>query len=194
MSELYDELTDELQDFIRAQQMFFIATSPLAGDGLINSSPKGLDTLRILDRRTLAYLDLTGSGAETIAHLRENGRFVMLFCSFTNKPLILRLHGRGQAIESNNPEFNDLIDLFPAQRGTRAVIKLGVERIADSCGWGVPRYEFQGQRDTYPKYADGRSDDQLRASQQAGNMRSLDGLPALTEPTAYAVSATGESK
>jgi len=183
MATLYDELNDKLKDFIRAQHMFFISTAPLSQSGMVNCSPKGLDTLRILDNRTLAYLDLTGSGVETIAHLRENGRFVLMFCSFTNKPLILRLHGKGEVFESRDPEFGELYPLFPDMRGARAIIKLNVHRVADSCGWGVPQYEFVGNRDTYPRFAAALSDDELRDAQKKSNLKSLDALPALTEPS-----------
>lgn len=189
MATLYEDINDDLQAFIREQHMFFISTAPLAADGMINCSPKGLDTLRILDNKTVAYLDLTGSGAETIAHLRENGRFVMMFCSFSNKPNIVRLHGQGEVIESKHPRFAELIDLFPSRRGTRAVILLRVERVADSCGWGVPVMAFERNRDTYGSFVDAVTDEQMRKSQLKSNMQSLDGLPALTEPTSYTVEA-----
>jgi len=113
MATLYEELDAKLRAFIEAQHMFFISTAPLSPDGMVNCSPKGLDTLRILDNRTLAYLDLTGSGVETIAHLKENGRFVLMFCSFDNRPMTLRLHGSGEVVEVDDPEFSSLIPLFP---------------------------------------------------------------------------------
>lgn len=150
---------------------------------MVNCSPKGLDTLRILNNQTLAYLDLTGSGAETIAHLKENGRFVVMFCSFSNKPLILRLHGVGEVLEVDHPEFEELAAQFPTMRGTRSIIRLHVKRIADSCGWGVPRYEFVEERDTYGKFVANITDDQLRESQKQSNLKSLDGIPALSKPT-----------
>ena len=190
MATLYDSINDELKAFIREQHMFFIATAPRSDDGLINCSPKGLDTLRILDDHSLAYLDLTGSGAETIAHLRENGRFVMMFCSFSNRPNIVRLHGTGEVIESSNPRFSELIDRFPPRRGTRAIILLNVARVADSCGWGVPMMSFERDRNTYANYVSTKSAEQIRASQLASNMKSLDGLPALTEPTNYTVESS----
>ena len=183
MATLFEELTDELCDFINAQHMFFVATATGSTDGFVNCSPKGLDTLRILDRNTVAYLDLTGSGVETIAHLKENGRLVMMFCSFSNKPKILRLHGKGTVLETRDPGFAELIGEFPDMRGMRAIIRLDVTRVSDSCGWGVPMYDFIGDRDTYRKYAESRSDEQLRESQKAGNSFSLDGLPALSRPS-----------
>ncbi len=187
---LYDSLNDDLKSFISEQHLFFIATAPRADDGLINCSPKGLDTLRVMDDTTLAYLDLTGSGAETIAHLKENGRFVMMFCSFSNRPSIVRLHGKGEAVESNDPRFAELVGLFPPRRGTRAVILLNVERVADSCGWGVPIMSLERDRDTYTNYANSKTDAQMRESQLASNMLSLDGLPALSEPTTYSVESS----
>lgn len=182
MGQVFDRLDDKLCTFIQSQQLFFIGTAPLAGDGLINLSPKGMDTLRILDRQTLAYLDLTGSGSETIAHLKQNGRFVLMFCSFTNKPLILRIHGHGTVLESDNPQYHELMPLFPELRGRRAIIKLTASRIADSCGWGVPEYDFVKERDTYKKIADKLSDHDIHQGQLA-NVRSLDGLPSLNTPS-----------
>lgn len=183
MATLFEELTDELCDFINAQHMFFIATAPKSEDGFVNCSPKGLDTLRILGRKSLAYLDLTGSGAETIAHLKENGRFVLMFCSFTNKPRILRLHGKGTVLETHEPGFAELSSRFTEMRGTRAIIKLDVTRIADSCGWGVPMYDFVSDRDTYRKFSEAISDEDMREAQKAENLVSLDGLPALSRPS-----------
>lgn len=162
--------------------MFFIATASSSADGLINCSPKGLDTLRILDSKTIAYLDFTGSGIETVAHLKENGRFVLMFCSFSERPLILRLHGSGTVLEKDDAEFADLLPLFPEIPGVRAIIKMAVERIADSCGWGVPQFEFKGERDTYFKYAQHIGDEGIQKAQSASNLRSLDGLPGLKQP------------
>ncbi|HIG41056.1 MAG: pyridoxamine 5'-phosphate oxidase family protein [bacterium] len=182
MAKLYAQLDDKLIKFIESQHMFFIGTAPLSGDGLVNLSPKGMDTLRILDEKTIAYLDLTGSGSETIAHLKQNGRFVLMFCSFTNKPMILRLHGKGVVLESDHSDYPALLKKFPERRGTRAIIKLSAERIADSCGWGVPEYEFVQERDTYTKYAANLSDEDFRKGQIA-NARSLDDLPSLATPS-----------
>ena len=182
MGKVYERLDKKLINFIESQHMFFIGTAPLSGDGLVNLSPKGMDTVRILDEKTLAYLDLTGSGSETIAHLKQNGRFVLMFCSFTNKPLILRLHGKGEVLESDHAEFPALLKEFPERRGTRAIIRLRAERIADSCGWGVPEYEYVQERDTYAKYAASLSDSDFRQGQIA-NARSLDDLPSLATPS-----------
>ena len=180
MGKTYDRLDDSLRAFIGRQSMFFVATAPLAGDGLVNLSPKGLDSFRILDDHNVAYLDLTGSGIETLAHVRENGRIVLMFCAFEGKPMILRLHGRATAHEEGSPEFEALRGLFPGFEGARALIRVEVRRIADSCGWGVPLYECQGQRDTLLRYYEQKGPDQVRAMRVQGNATSLDGLPGLT--------------
>lgn len=183
MAKIFEEIDDTLAAFIREQKMFFIATAPLAADGHVNLSPKGLDTLRILDPRTVAYLDLTGSGVETISHLKENGRFVLMFCAFDGRPKILRLHGHGAVLERGDAEFEELLTLFPTLPGTRAIIKLSVERIADSCGWGVPQFEFKGERDQLTRYSTQIGDDGLRKAQLESNMTGLDDLPGLRAPS-----------
>jgi len=183
MGKTYASLDDRLKSFIAAQQLFFVGSAALAADGFVNISPKGLDTLRILDDRTVAYADLTGSGIETVAHLKENGRMVMMFCSFGERPLILRLHGRGEAIEKQSPDFERLRALFPELPAVRAILRLSIERIADSCGWGVPRYEYQGTRDQYFRYAERLGDEGIRKAQLESNMTSVQGLPGLAEPS-----------
>ncbi len=179
MGKTYDAIDDGLAEFIREQQMFFVATAPLGEGGLLNLSPKGLDTLRILDPHTVAYLDLTGSGVETIAHLKENGRMVMMFCAFSGRPMILRLNGRGTVLERGDPEFATLLPEFPNLPGTRAIIRLAVERIADSCGWAVPTFEYRDQRDQLIRYAEQKGPEAIRSAQLRFNSKSLDGLPGL---------------
>ena len=183
MGKVFDEITDSLREFIEHQKMFFVATAPLDKDGLVNVSPKGYDTLRILDRRTVAYLDLSGSGIETLAHLKENGRMVIMFCAFDGRPNIVRLHGTGTAIEKGDPEWDELLPLFPKLPAARAIIKLTAERISDSCGFSVPFYEFSGDRDQLIRYSGQLSDEKLREKQMANNSRSLDGLPGLRAPS-----------
>lgn len=183
MGKTYDSLNDQLKQFITEQKMFFVGTAPLSADGLVNLSPKGLDSLRILDDRTVAYCDLTGSGIETVAHVKENGRMVMMFCSFDSRPLIVRLHGRGEIVEGSDPGFDELAGLFPTHAYVRAIVKLHVERVADSCGWGVPKYEFIGQRDTYARFGEQRTAEDVQRAQLKNNMKSLDGLPGLKEPS-----------
>jgi hypothetical protein len=179
MGKLYDEITPQLAELIRAQHVFFVASAPLAGDGHVNLSPKGLDSLRILGPRRVAYQDLVGSGVETIAHLRENGRLTLLFCTFAGPPKIVRLHGRGVVVTPDEPGFAALAAQFPERRGMRSVIVLEVERISDSCGYGVPLYEYRGQRDQMEAWAARKSDDELADYQRQKNARSIDGLPGV---------------
>ena len=159
--------------------MFFVATAPLASDGLLNLSPKGLDTFSVLGPRMVAYLDLTGSGIETVAHVKENGRIVFMFCAFDARPRILRLHGTGEVLEPGDAGFEELHSQFPKLPGTRSIIRASIHRIADSCGWGVPLYEFRGQRDQLLRFAEQLGPLKLSAAQQAANTRNLNGLPGL---------------
>lgn len=183
MGKIHDELTPRLVDFIDRQHMFFVATAPLAGDGHVNLSPKGMDSLRVLDPLTIAYLDVTGSGVETVSHLKENGRMVMMFCAFDGSPFILRLHGRGEVLERAHPQFAELAEGFPALPGLRSIIRLQISRIADSCGWTVPIYDHVGSRDYYDNYAEKLGVDGMREAQLAVNMRSIDGLAGLDGPS-----------
>lgn len=183
MGKQYQALTPELIRFIADQQMFFVGTAPLSGEGHVNISPKGMDSLRVLNDTTLAYLDVTGSGVETISHIRENGRLVMMFCAFEGRPFILRVHGKGSVIETKDASFPALRAHFGDLPGVRAIIKLDITRIADSCGWNVPLYAYEGTRDYYQNYADKLGPEGLREGQLAANMQSIDGLPGLTEPS-----------
>lgn len=178
MGKTYELIDEPLTRFIAAQHVFFVATAP-AGDGHINLSPKGLDSFRVLDPHTVAYLDLTGSGIETIAHLRDNGRITLLFCAFEGPPKILRLYGRGEAIMPNHPDFAALVAQFPRFTGTRSVIRVALERIADSCGYGVPSYRYEGERRQLVDWADNRGSEGLKAYRDERNARSIDGLPGL---------------
>lgn len=179
MGKVFAELDADLRGFIARQHVFFVATAPLAADGHVNLSPKGLDTFRVLGPATVAYLDLTGSGVETIAHLRENGRVTLMFCAFEARPRILRLYGRGRAVEPGDAEWNDLAAGFPALPGVRSVIVVEVERIADSCGYAVPRFEYVGDRPQLLDWAEKKSEGELRKYQSQKNRTSLDGLPGL---------------
>ncbi len=179
MGKIYDQITPNLADWIRAQQMYFVSTAPLAPSGLVNCSPKGLDSFRILGPREVGYLDLTGSGIETVAHLKENGRIVFMFCAFTGPPRIVRLHGTGEVTEPGDEGFGELRARFPDLPGCRAVVRARVGRIADSCGFGVPRYEFLEQRDTMVLSAEKRGEPGLQEYRREKNSRSLDGLPGL---------------
>jgi hypothetical protein len=179
MAKVFDEIDDALRSFIESQKMFFVATAPLARDGLVNLSPKGLDALRILGPRQVAYLDLTGSGIETVAHAKENGRICFMFCAFDGPPRILRLHASAEVLEPDHADFDELLPLFPTLPGARSIIRASVTRIADSCGWGVPLYEFQGQRDQLVRFAEQLGPEKLEKAKAAMNARSLDGLPGL---------------
>jgi hypothetical protein len=175
----YDQIDTALEGFIRSQRMFFVATAPLSVSGHVNVSPKGLDTLRILGPHSLAYLDHVGSGAETIAHVRENGRLVVMVCAFQGAPRIVRIHGRGEVLEPQDPEFAGLRSLFPPEPGGRAIVRLLVERISDSCGFGVPLYVFEGDRSQLVDWGVRKGEQGLRQYQQTKNKVSIDGLPAL---------------
>ena len=183
MSKVYEELDDRLCQFIEKQKIFFVGSSPLRDDGLVNISPKGMDSLRILDSTTVAYLDFTGSGIETVAHVKENGRLAIMFCSFDTSPMIVRLHGRAKVVETTSDAWERMQPLFPASRMARAIIILSITRISDSCGWGVPMYEYVGERDQYQKYAERIDDSGLRQAQLESNLKSIDGLPGLERPS-----------
>jgi hypothetical protein len=159
--------------------MFFVATAPLAADGHVNCSPKGMDSFRLLGPREVAYLDLTGSGAETIAHLRENGRIVFMFCAFEGAPQIVRLHGRGEALVPGSAAYELLRPQFPEYLGTRSIVRATIGRISDSCGYAVPHYTFAEQRDTLSRWSEKKGFEGLATYRKEKNARSIDGLPAL---------------
>jgi hypothetical protein len=175
--EVFDSISGDLAMFIRQQPLFFVATAPLAG-GHINLSPKGLDTLRIVTPTRVAYLDLTGSGNETSAHIAENGRLTIMMCSFGPAAMILRLYGRGRTVLPSDPEFAGLRTHFDDVVGERQVIVLDIERVQTSCGYAVPRMDNPRQRDTLIRWAEKKGDDGLRAYRADKNVVSIDGLPA----------------
>jgi len=179
MAKVFATIDDELAHWIAQQKMFFVATAPLSDEGLINCSPKGGDSFRVLGGTRVAYQDFTGSGVETIAHLRENGRIVIMFCAFEGAPKILRLHGRGTVVTAADEGYAELIAKFPPNPGTRAIIHVDVERIADSCGYAVPVYEFKALRDILDQWAAEKGEVGVQAYQRANNRRSIDGLPGL---------------
>jgi hypothetical protein len=183
MGKSYDCIAPELAQWIERQHMFFVATAPLADDGLINCSPKGLDTFRILTPREVAYLDLTGSGIETVAHSRENGRIVFLFCAFEGPPKIVRLHGTSEVHVLGSPQYELLSCLFPSYLGSRAIVRVRLTRISDSCGYAVPQYKYEGDRSALIRWSESKGQDGLTHYRQAKNSRSLDGLPGLTDST-----------
>jgi len=179
MGQVSDAIDDRTAAFIAAQRVFFVATAPLAADGHVNLSPKGLDTFAVLDPHTVAYLDLTGSGVETIAHLRENGRITICFAAFEGPPKIVRLYGRGTVLTASDPDFEALAARFPEYLGARSVIRVAVERVADSCGYAVPEYAFARERQQLVQWAERKGRDGVRAYQEERNSASIDGLPGL---------------
>ncbi len=175
MAKFTDELNENLRDFIAGQHLFFVATAPASGR--INLSPKGMDTLRILNERELIYLDLTGSGNETAAHLHENGRMTLMFCSFAERPLILRLYGRGRVIPKNHPDWARWFPLFRPLPGARQIMHLAVELVQSSCGFAVPFMEFAGERPALKKWSANRGEEGIRRYWAEKNQHSIDGLP-----------------
>ncbi len=179
MSKIYEQLDDKLIDFIRRQKVFFVATAPLSAGGSVNMSPKGYDSLAIIDPRTVAYVDLGGSGIETHAHIRENGRVTLMFCAFEGPANILRLYGRGQAVAFNEPGFAEQTKLFPAFERARGIVTIHLDRVADSCGWGVPYFDYRGERDQLRRWVDAKPYDDWAERRLSSNGLSIDGLPGL---------------
>jgi len=179
MGKLYDQIDEKLAEFIGRQHLFFVGTAPDAPDGHLNVSPKGLDTFRILGPDTVAYLDLTGSGIETVAHLRQNGRITIMFCAFEDRPLILRLYGRGRVVEPGDHGWDGLILRFPEYPGVRSVIVVDVERVADSCGFAVPLYEYKGERSELIAYAEKKGPEGMEQYKARKNRASIDGIAGL---------------
>ncbi|MDH3193101.1 MAG: pyridoxamine 5'-phosphate oxidase family protein [Acidimicrobiia bacterium] len=172
-------ISDDTAEWISRQRLFFVATAPLGGSGHVNVSPKGLDTFSIIGPNQVAYLDLTGSGAETIAHLRENGRTTLMFCAFEGNPDIVRLYGRGRVIFPDDDAFAGLVVRFEFQPGIRSVILVDVEKVGTSCGYGVPLMDFVEDRDRLARWALAKGEDAMPSYWASKNSVSLDGLPAV---------------
>jgi len=181
MGKLHEIIDDDLKAFAESQPVFFVATAPNAG-GHVNVSPKGLEPVVVLGPTEVAYLDRTGSGVETIAHLRENGRITIMFCAFKGKPNIVRFSGRGEVVWPDDERFADLLARFPDAPAVRSIIRVDVDRISDSCGYGVPLMEFKGDRRALDGWANARSQDDIVAYWAEKNSHSIDGLPGV--PTA----------
>jgi predicted pyridoxine 5'-phosphate oxidase superfamily flavin-nucleotide-binding protein len=182
MGRTYAAIEDRLASFLLSQPVFFVASAPLSGEALVNCSPKSNDgELTVIDPHRVAYLDRTGSGVETIAHLRENGRVVLMFCAFEGPPRIVRIHGRGSVVARDDEGFEELSGRFPTSRleGARSVIVVSVERIADSCGYGVPLMDFRAHRTQMAEWAERKGDEGIRQYWESTNSGSLDGLPGL---------------
>lgn len=178
MGRTYERITDELAAWMAEQKLFFVATAP--DDGFVNLSPKGYDTFRILAPDRVAYLDLTGSGAETLAHVRQNQRITFLFCGFGDKPNLVRLYGRAEAHQRGTPAYEALRSRFPAEQpGARAVIEARIERVSSSCGYSVPFYTYEGERPMLDEWAERRGEAGVAEYWAEHNVHSIDGLPAL---------------
>jgi hypothetical protein len=174
-------LDDADREFIAAQRMFFVASAPLDPAGHMNLSPKGRDSFRVLSPASVAYLDFNGSGVETIAHLKENGRIVFMFCAFEGPPNILRLYGRGRVVEPHSAELAALLPNFPPHEHPRSIIVAELTRVTDACGFAVPRFKFQGERRQLVLWARKAGPEGLRSYRERKNKRSVDGLPGISQ-------------
>jgi hypothetical protein len=183
MSTRHENITPEISTWIREQKVFFVATAPRSLDGHINVSPKGGDSFRVLGPLEVAYQDFTGSGAETAAHARENGRIVVMFCAFQGPAKIVWIHGYARLITVEDPRYAEFVKLFSANPGTRAFVHIRVARVSDSCGYSVPLYQFQSQQETLDRWASTKTPEGLKAYRATKNRRSIDGLPALLPET-----------
>lgn len=182
MGKSNDFISDGHKAWIENQKMFFVATAPLAANGLINLSPKGLDSFRIITPTMVVYQDLTGSGVETIAHIKENKRIVIMFCAFEGSPKIVRLYGQGEIIFPADERFCEMEMRFPLRIATRAFIICYVDQVRDSCGYGVPLFDFKQDRDVLLKWADRKGEGGVLEYQRNKNRISIDGLPGLSLP------------
>jgi predicted pyridoxine 5'-phosphate oxidase superfamily flavin-nucleotide-binding protein len=179
MSTVHDRIDPRLRAFIERQHVFFVATAPTDPAGHVNVSPKGIGgTFAVIDDCTVAYLDITASGAETIAHLRDNGRITLMFCAFEGPPNVVRLHGHGRFVTVYDEEFADLLALFGEHRGARAVVIVDVERVSDSCGYGVPLMENVGERHLLPEHMERKGEAGRVEYRRRKNTVSIDGLAA----------------
>lgn len=177
MGKFFNSIQDSHLAFIKKQKMFFTGSAPLSGDGHINLSPKGLDSFRVVSANCVAYMDIVGSGNETSAHLLENGRITFMFCAFDGPPNILRLYGTGRTVLPQHPEWKDLSQHFVLKLNTRQIIVANIHKVQTSCGYGVPLYEYTGDRDIADEWAEVKGEDGLAKYMQEKNRVSLDGLP-----------------
>ena len=179
MGKVHERIDDRLRAFIERQHICFVATAPSSVSGRVNLSPKGIGgTFVVVDDHTVAYLDITASGAETIAHLRDNGRITIMFCAFEGPPNTVRLHGTGRVVTLYDDEFETWLPRFTETRGARAVIVVDVTRVSDSCGYGVPLMEYVGERHLLPQHMDRKGVEGRAAYRRLKNTTSIDGLPA----------------
>ena len=172
-----ETITPELSEFLEAQPVFFVATAPESTNHHVNVSPKGLDSFRVLDDHTVAYLDLHGSGIETVAHVRENGRITLMFCAFAGRPNIVRLQGRGTVIPADSSDAAPYLERLPSLTGARSAIVVDVTRISSSCGYGVPLMDFVGERTQLTDWATKQGEDGLEKYREKKNATAISGLP-----------------
>ncbi len=176
MAKYYDDITDHIRQFIEEQRMFFVASAPLSAEGHVNVSPKGHDSFRILSKTQVAYVDLTGSGNETSAHIYENGRITLMWCAFDGPPNVVRLFGTGHAVLPGDAEWDSLSGLFPTYLSARQVIVADIHKTMTSCGYAVPFFDYVGERDTDQRWAEAKGEDGLIDYRRQKNVQSIDGL------------------
>ncbi len=184
VGKVYERIEPRLREFVASQPVFFVASAPSGPGGHVNVSPKGMaGCFAVLDEHRVAYLDFTGSGAETPAHLRDNGRITLMFCAFAGPPKIVRLHGQGRYVRPGEADFDELRTHFPpgADHGLRGIVDVAVTRVSDSCGYAVPLMEYVGERTLLTEWASRRTDDDLDAYREKKNSLSIDGMPALAD-------------
>ncbi len=179
MGKEFKEIDARIKNWIERQHLFFVSTAPLSGEGMINCSPKGLDGLRVTGPHQLVYADVGGSGIETVAHLKENGRIVIMLCAFTGPPKIFRFYGKGRSVEPHQSEFSELEKHFEHLHTIRNFVVVDVACIRDACGFGVPVLSYESERDAHQKWASDKSREQLDQYRLEKNAQSLDGLPGL---------------
>ncbi|RWY53676.1 pyridoxamine 5'-phosphate oxidase family protein [Mucilaginibacter gilvus] len=177
MAKFFDEINNQHREFIEAQKIFFTASAPLDAEGHVNLSPKGMDSFRVLSPTSVAYMDINGSGNETSAHILENGRITIMFCAFYGPPNILRLYGKGQTVLPGSAQWDALSPLFHLPLSSRQIIVAEIDKVQTSCGFGVPYYEYTGERDQAIKWADNKGEEGIEKYQAEKNLRSMDGLP-----------------
>ncbi|MES0836175.1 pyridoxamine 5'-phosphate oxidase family protein [Nocardiopsis tropica] len=197
MANIHDTIGPRLARFLLDQPVFFVGTAPLGAEGHVNVSPKGMDgTFAVLGEHRVAYLDYTGSGTETIAHLRENGRIVLMFCAFDGPPNIVRLHGRGRAVLPAGAGFEELRSHFPKERtlGQRAIIVVDVHRVSDSCGFSVPLMDVRGDRDLLDRHHERRDPSYFTDYWRTRNATSIDGLSGVPEPSGPDAGTPGDAR
>lgn len=182
MGKIYHAISAEIRAWINRQHVFFVATAPLSAEHHVNLSPKGMNTFRVLDEKTVCYFDYTGSGAETIAHLRENKRLTFMFCAFEGPPKIFRLHGIGEVLKPSHKDWDNLTKLFDISEPPRAIIRAYITRVSDSCGFGVPLMDFKSERNAFSNWAAGKTTEDLADYRRSKNATSIDGLSAWDEP------------